>query len=239
MNDTLSILIPVYNEQESLARIIERVLAAPVPASLRKELVIVSDASTDGTSGILRELAQTHSEIRTFDQPKNMGKGAAIRRAIQEMTGDYAIIQDADLEYDPADYPVILRPLVEGLADVVYGSRFAMREMRRIVHYHHKLGNLFLTHLSNFFTGLDLTDMETCYKAFKADLVKTIPLRSNRFGIEPEITAKLARRKAVFYEVPISYHGRNYSEGKKIGWKDGISAIWTILKYWIFDDSHN
>jgi len=134
---------------------------------------------------------------------------------------------------------VVLKPLVEGLADVVYGSRFATREMRRIVHYHHKLGNLFLTHLSNFFTGLDLSDMETCYKAFKADLMKTIPLRSNRFGIEPELTAKLARRKAVFYEVPISYHGRNYGEGKKIGWKDGVSAIWTILKYWIFDDSRN
>jgi len=237
MTDTLSILIPVYNEEEYLARIIERVLIAPIPENFRKELVIVNDASKDGTAEVLRELAQSHCEIRVFDQPKNMGKGAAIRRAVQEMTGDFAIIQDADLEYDPADYPVILKPLVEGLADVVYGSRFATREMRRIVHYHHKMGNLFLTQLSNFFTGLDLTDMETCYKAFKADLIKTIPLRSNRFGIEPEITAKLARRKAIFYEVPISYHGRNYSEGKKIGWKDGISAIWTILKYWIFDDS--
>ena len=234
----LSILIPVYNEQEYLPRIVQRVLDAPVPGNLRKELVIVNDASKDGTANVLQELTQTHGEIRTFDQPKNMGKGAAVRRAIQEMTGDFVIIQDADLEYDPNDYMMLLKPLVEGLADVVYGSRFATREMRRIVHYHHKLGNLFLTHLSNFFTGLDLTDMETCYKAFKADLVKTIPLRSNRFGIEPEITAKLARRKAVIYEVPISYHGRNYAEGKKIGWKDGISAIWTILKYWWIDDSH-
>ena len=240
MSDTkiLSILIPVYNEQEYLPRIVQRVLDAPVPGNLRKELVIVNDASKDGTANVLQELTQTHGEIRTFDQPKNMGKGAAVRRAIQEMTGDFVIIQDADLEYDPNDYMMLLKPLVEGLADVVYGSRFATREMRRIVHYHHKLGNLFLTHLSNFFTGLDLTDMETCYKAFKADLVKTIPLRSNRFGIEPEITAKLARRKAVIYEVPISYHGRNYAEGKKIGWKDGISAIWTILKYWWIDDSH-
>jgi glycosyltransferase involved in cell wall biosynthesis len=201
---TLSILIPVYNEQEYLAPIVQRVLSAPIPANLRKELVIVDDASNDGTADVLRELVKIHPEIRIFHQPKNIGKGAAIRRAVQEMTGDFAIIQDADLEYDPNDYPVILRPLVEGLADVVYGSRFATREMRRIVHYHHKLGNLFLTHLSNFVTGLDLTDMETCYKAFKADLIKTIPIRSNRFGIEPELTAKFARRKAVIYEVPIS-----------------------------------
>jgi glycosyltransferase involved in cell wall biosynthesis len=239
MNDckTLSILIPVYNEREYIAQIVGRVLAASIPENFRKEIVIVNDAAEDGTADILQELAKAHPEIRVFDQHKNMGKGAAIRRAIQEMTGDFAIIQDADLEYDPADYPILLKPLLEGLADVVYGSRFATREMRRIVHYHHKLANLFLTHLSNFFTGLDLTDMETCYKAFKADLIKTIPLRSNRFGIEPELTAKLARRKAVFYEVPISYHGRSYGEGKKLGWKDGVSAIWTILKYWIFDDS--
>ena len=238
MTKTLSILIPVYNEQKYLPRIIRRVLDAPVPGDLCKELVIVNDASKDGTAGVLQELAQAHPEIRVFDQPKNMGKGAAIRRAVQEMTGDFAIIQDADLEYDPGDYVRGLKPLVEGLADAVYGSRFATREMRRIVHYHHKLGNLFLTHLSNFFTGLDLTDMETCYKAFKADLIKTIPLRSSRFGIEPELTAKLARRKAIFYEVPISYHGRNYAEGKKIVWRDGISAIWTILKYWWIDDGH-
>ncbi len=241
MNDTktFSILIPVYNEQEYLARIVEHVLAAPIPGDLRRELVIVNDASKDCTADVLKKLAEKYSEIRVFEQPKNMGKGAAIRRAIQEMTGDYAIIQDADLEYDPNDYQVVLKPLVEGLADVVYGSRFATREMRRIVHYHHKLGNLFLTHLSNFFTGLDLTDMETCYKAFKTNLIKTIPIRSNRFGIEPELTAKLARRKVVFYEVPISYHERNYKEGKKIGWKDGVSAIWTILKYWWIDDSRS
>ena len=229
--------MPVYNEQSYLTRIVERVLAAPVPNDMKKELVIVNDASTDRTSDVIRELCANHPEIKAFDQPVNMGKGAAIRRAVQEMTGDFAIIQDADLEYDPNDYAVVLKPLVEGLADAVYGSRFATREMRRIVHYHHKLGNLFLTHLSNFVTGLDLTDMETCYKAFRVDLLKTIPLRSNRFGIEPEVTAKLARRKAVVYEVPISYHGRAYLEGKKIGWKDGVSAIWTILKYAIIDDS--
>ncbi len=239
MTETLSILMPVYNEQSYLARVVARVLAAPVPGDLKKELVIVNDASRDGTKDVIQALRQNHPEIKAFDQPVNMGKGAAIRRAIEEMTGDYAIIQDADLEYDPNDYAVVLKPLVEGLADAVYGSRFATREMRRIVHYHHKLGNLFLTHLSNFMTGLDLTDMETCYKAFKADLLKTIPLRSNRFGIEPEITAKLARRRAVVYEVPISYHGRDYHQGKKIGWRDGVSAIWTIFKYSILNDSDN
>ena len=237
MNETLSILMPVYNEQSYLTRIVERVLAAPVPNDMKKELVIVNDASTDRTADVIRDLRIKHPEIKAFDQPINMGKGAAIRRAVQEMTGDFVIIQDADLEYDPNDYAVVLKPLVEGLADAVYGSRFATREMRRIVHYHHKLDNLFLTHLSNFITGLDLTDMETCYKAFRADLLKTIPLRSNRFGIEPEVTAKLAHRKAVVYEVPISYHGRAYLEGKKIGWKDGVSAIWTILKYAFVDDS--
>ncbi|MGL4943532.1 MAG: glycosyltransferase family 2 protein [Thermoguttaceae bacterium] len=237
MSETLSILIPVYNEERYLAEVVERVLAAPLPDGLQRELVIVNDASRDNTAQVLRELCERHKEIRSFEQPVNRGKGAAIRRAIQEMTGRYAIIQDADLEYDPNDYQVVLKPLLLGLADVVYGSRFATREMRRIVHYHHKLGNLFLTHLSNFLTGLDLTDMETCYKAFRSDLVKTIPLRSDRFGIEPEITAKLARRGAVFYEVPISYHGRNYAEGKKIGWRDGVQAIWTILKYWWIDDS--
>jgi len=206
-NTTLSILIPVYNEQSFLARIVDRVLAAPVPENMTKELVIVNDASTDRTAEVLRDLCVKHPEIRVFEQPFNQGKGAAIRRAIKEMTGQYAIIQDADLEYDPNDYLAVLQPLVKGYADAVYGSRFASREMRRIVHYHHKLANLFLTHLSNWTTGLDLTDMETCYKAFRAELIKSIPLRSNRFGIEPEITAKLAKRGAVIYEVPIRYHG--------------------------------
>ena len=229
--------MPVYNEQSYLTSIVERVLTVPVPNDMKKELVIVNDASKDRTSEVIRDLCAKHPEIKAFDQPVNMGKGAAIRRAVQEMSGDYAIIQDADLEYDPKDFAVVLKPLVEEQADAVYGSRFATREMRRIVNYRHKLGNLFLTHLSNFMTGLDLTDMETCYKAFRADLIKTIPLRSNRFGIEPEITAKLARRRAVVYEVPISYHGRGYDQGKKIGWKDGVSAIWTIFKYAVIDDS--
>ena len=234
----LSILIPVFNEQSFLTRIVERVLAAPVPPNVKKELIIVNDASTDRTREVLRDLCAKHLEIRAFDQPVNQGKGAAIRRAIREMSGQYAIIQDADLEYDPNDYQALLQPLFSGLADAVYGSRFASREMRRIVHYHHKLANLFLTHFSNWMTGLDLTDMETCYKAFRAELIKSIPLRSNRFGIEPEITAKLAKRGAVIYEVPISYHGRRYDEGKKIGWKDGVSAICTIIKYRLIDDCY-
>ena len=232
-----SILIPVYNEQAYLARVVERVLAAPLPDGVERELILVDDCSTDRTPEVVASLVARYPEkIRAFRQPKNQGKGAAIRRAIQETKGDYAIIQDADLEYNPNEYSLVLAPLLDGRADVVYGSRFATRETRKIVNYHHKLGNLFLTHLSNWTTGLDLTDMETCYKAFRADVLKSIPLRSNRFGIEPEITAKIAKRGWTVYEVPISYNGRRYSEGKKIGWKDGVSAIRTIVKYWLVDD---
>lgn len=232
-----SILIPVYNEQAYLARVVERVLAAPLPEGVDRELILVDDCSTDRTPEVIASLvARYPDKIRAFRQPKNQGKGAAIRRAIQEITGDYAIIQDADLEYNPNEYSLVLAPLLDGRADVVYGSRFATRETRKIVNYHHKLGNLFLTRLSNWTTGLDLTDMETCYKAFRADALKSIPLRSNRFGIEPEITAKIAKRGWTVYEVPISYNGRRYSEGKKIGWKDGVSAIRTIVKYWLVDD---
>ena len=233
---TFSILIPVYNEQAYLERLVERVVAAWIPDGLRKEIVIVNDASKDKTAEVIKRLCERWPDIRVFDQPVNMGKGAAIRRAIQEMTGDYAIIQDADLEYDPNEYRIVLRPLLEGHADVVYGSRFAASEMRKVLFFHHKLGNYVLTFLSNLMTGLDLTDMETCYKAFRGKVLKSIPLRSNRFGIEPEITAKIAKRGLNVYEVPISYHGRKYSEGKKIGWKDGISALWTIGKFWFLDD---
>ena len=233
-----SILIPVFNEQAYLTRIVETVLAAPLPEGLDRELILVDDCSTDRTPEVIQELvAKYPTVVRAFRQSKNQGKGAAIRRAIQEMKGDYAIFQDADLEYNPMEYSLVLAPLLDGRADVVYGSRFASRETRKILQYHHKLGNLALTCLSNFTTGLDLTDMETCYKAFRSDALRSIPLRSNRFGIEPEITAKIAKRGWTVYEVPISYNGRRYSEGKKIGWKDGVSAIRVILKYWFYDDS--
>lgn len=234
----LSVLIPVYNEQAYLSLVVDRVLAAPLPEGVEKELVLVDDCSTDRSPEIIKELAQKYPNlIKAYQQPRNQGKGAAIRRAVKEMTGDYAIIQDADLEYDPNEYSLVIAPLLDGRADVVYGSRYATRETRKVLQFHHKLGNLFLTYLSNFMTGLDLTDMETCYKAFRADALKSIPLRSNRFGIEPEITAKIAKRGWTVYEVPISYNGRRYSEGKKIGWKDGVSAIRIIFKYWFFDDS--
>lgn len=233
----LSILVPVYNERPYLRRCLERVVAAPLPRNLQREIILVDDASTDGTERVAKELENRHAgKIRVFVQPKNQGKGAAVRRAVQEMRGQYAIIQDADLEYDPADYPTLLAPLLDGSADVVYGSRFAPRTMRRVLSYHHSIGNKILTHLSNLMTGLNLTDMETCYKAFRSDVLKTIPIRSNRFGIEPELTAKVAKRGCAVYEVPISYRGRTYVEGKKIRWTDGLRAIWTIFKYWLIDD---
>ena len=235
--NVVSVLIPVYNERAYLARLVQQVLDVELPGGLSKELILVDDGSSDGSRDIARDLERKHPDtVRAFFQEKNMGKGAAVRRAIQEMTGQIAIFQDADLEYDPGDYPRLIQPILEGTADVVYGSRFAMYRMKRVLNYHHALGNKFLTHFSNAFTGLDLTDMETCYKAFRADLLKTIPIRSSRFGIEPEITAKVAKRNCKIYEVPISYKGRTYMEGKKIGWKDGMSAIFTILKYWLIDD---
>ncbi len=239
MNERLSILIPVYNERAYLPRCLERVLAAPLPPGLDREVILVDDASTDGTSDLVRELAARHpGVVRAFAQPVNQGKGAALRRAIQEMRGQYAIFQDADLEYDPNEYGDVVRPLLDGRADVVYGSRFASRHTRRVLNYHHELGNRLLTFISNWLTGLNLTDMETCYKAFRAGLLKDIPIRSNRFGIEPEITAKIAKRRCRVYEVPISYFGRGYEEGKKIGWKDGVSALWTMLKFRLVDDCY-
>lgn len=233
----LSVLIPVYNERGLLRRCVERVLAAPLPDDMRRELVLVDDASTDGTRELVADIAARHPDrVRAFYQEKNRGKGAAIQRAIGEMRGEVAVFQDADLEYDPAEYAALLEPILRDGADVVYGSRFAGGPRRRVLDFHHELGNRFLTLVSNCFTGLNLTDMETCYKVFRADLLRSIPIRSSRFGIEPEITAKIAKRRVVVYEVPISYHGRGYAEGKKIGVKDGISALWTIFKYRILDD---
>ena len=233
----VSILIPVYNEKGYLRYCVERVLKAPLPKDLRREVILVDDGSTDGTREIVAEIADKFSRnVRAFYQPENMGKGAAIRRGITEMRGAFVIFQDADLEYDPNEYAILLQPILEGFADVVYGSRFAPRTMRRVFNYHHAIGNKFLTCLSNVTTGLDLTDMETGYKAFRADVLKTIPLRSNRFGIEPEISSKIAKRYCKVYEVPICYYGRTYDEGKKINWKDGLAAIFTILKYTLIDD---
>jgi glycosyltransferase involved in cell wall biosynthesis len=232
----VSILIPVYNERAYLRPCLERIMAAPLPEGLSLELVLVNDCSTDGSDALLEEYAAAHEHVRVFHQPRNMGKGAAIQRAIQELRGEYAIVQDADLEYDPRDYPVLLEPLVQGEADVVYGSRFASREKRKVYNYYHVLGNRLLTQVSNALTGLDLTDMETCYKAFRADLLRTIPIRSSGFEMEPEITAKVSKRGLSIYEVPIRYSYRSYSEGKKIGWKDGVSTLATILRYRVVDD---
>jgi len=235
----VSILIPIYNEKSFLKRCVTKVLQAPLPCGLGREIILIDDASTDGTKDVIHKLATEYPDsIRPFFQSKNMGKGVAIRIGIEQAEGRYIIFQDSDLEYDPNEYTVLLKPILEGHADVVYGSRFLPREMTRVLNYHHALRNKFLTHLSNLLTGLNLTDMETCYKVFKTDVLKTIPIRSNRFGIEPEITAKIAKRNCALYEVPISYYGRTYTDGKKVNWKDGISAICTIFKYWLIDDCY-
>lgn len=235
----LSVLMPVYNEYSFVRASISKVLSAPLPEGIKLELVIVDDDSKDGTREILNELSEKHSEIRLIFHEKNQGKGAAIRTAIDAMKGEVAIFQDADLEYDPDEYGKIVKPIFDGYADVVYGSRFTASKERRVFFYKHALGNMFLTHLSNFFTDLYLTDMETCYKAFRSTVLKTIPIRSNDFGLEPEITAKVAKRDCVVYEVPISYRGRSYEEGKKITWKDGFIALKTIIKYWLVDDCYD
>ena len=232
----VSILVPVYNERTLVERSLAAVLAAPLPEQMERELVVVDDKSTDGTSAILDRLAAAHPQIRLFRHDVNQGKGAAVRTAIGRATGDFCLIQDADLEYDPNDYPRLLRPLLDGRADAVFGSRYLAGEQMRVLPFWHSKINKVLTLVSNMFCNLALTDMETCYKAFRTDLLKSIPIRSNRFGIEPEITMKCAKRKLRIYEVPISYHGRTYEEGKKIGWRDGLKAIGAILHFWVVDD---
>ena len=223
----LSVVIPVYNEAATLRPVVERVLAVP----LELEVICVDDGSRDGSQEILAELRRQYPQVLVFPQPHNMGKGAALRRGIREATGDFVIIQDADLEYDPADYPLLLDPLMQGKADVVYGSRFLGAAPHRVLYFWHSVGNRLLTLLSNCLTNINLTDMETCYKVFRRDVIQAIPIEENRFGFEPEITVKVAKRHLRIYEVGISYWGRTYEEGKKIGWKDGLRAVWCLLKY--------
>ncbi len=226
----LSIIIPCYNEKEHLPELLSRVRSSPVP---EKEIILVDDCSTDGTTELIRTQIEAAVD-RVIYHPKNMGKGAAIRSGLDCVTGDIVIIQDADLEYDPMEYPKLMTPIVEGRADVVYGSRFMGGDPHRVHLFWHYVGNRILTLLSNMFTNLNLTDMETCYKLFRTDVIKGLRIQQNRFGIEPEITAKVARARCRIYEVGISYYGRTYGEGKKIGWKDGVKAAYVILRHGIF-----
>jgi glycosyltransferase involved in cell wall biosynthesis len=242
----LSVVMPVYNERATLHEVIARVLAVPKQARnnadrnnggkkdaepFEIELICVDDGSTDGSREILANLQAQYPEIRVLVQPRNMGKGAALRRGVQESTGDFVIIQDADLEYDPSEYPLLLRPLIEGKADVVYGSRFLGSGPHRVLYFWHSVGNRILTLISNALTNMNLTDMETCYKAFRREVIQSMAIEEDRFGFEPEITVKIGKLHLRVYEVGISYWGRTYEEGKKISWRDGYRALLCLLKY--------
>lgn len=227
----LSVVVPVYNEKDTLEEIIRRIQATPY----EKEIIVVDDASNDGSREILARLAQTTNNLRAFYHERNQGKGAALRTGFAQVTGEVVIIQDADLEYSPRDYPALLEPIEKGLADVVFGSRLIGAAPHRVLFFWHYLGNRVVTTLSNIFTNLNLTDMESCYKVFKAEIIRNIQIRSNRFGVEPELTAKVAKKHCRIYEVPISYDGRDYSQGKKITWRDGIAALFHIIRFRFWD----
>jgi glycosyltransferase involved in cell wall biosynthesis len=225
----LSIVVPVYNEARWVAALLDRVRAADA-SGLAKEIVVVDDCSSDGTAAILADYAAQHAEVRVFRQEPNRGKGAALRRGFAEVTGDLVLIQDADLEYDPKEYPVLLAPILDGRADVVFGSRF-LGGAHRVLFFWHSIGNKLLTTVSNMLTNLNLTDMETCYKVFRTEVIRGVTLEQDRFGFEPEIVAKVAHSGARIFEVPISYSGRTYEEGKKIGWRDGVKALYCVVRY--------
>ena len=233
----ISIIVPAYNEAATISNILDKLIHLSLIHNINKEIIVVNDCSTDNTSEIVENIITAHpaSEIVFISHEKNAGKGAAIHTGIKNATGDYLIIQDADLEYDPNEFNILLKPVVDGYADVVYGSRFLGGSAHRILFFWHTIGNKFLTFLSNLFTNLNLTDMETCYKLFKTDIIKGIKLNEKRFGFEPEVTSKIAKIKNIrIYEVGISYYGRTYAEGKKINWKDGFRAIYCILRYNLF-----
>ena len=230
----LSIIIPLFNEEKTICKILDKIKGVSLIDNIAKEIIIVDDGSTDKSKEVLKQYQDENPNqvIILSDHTKNIGKGAAIQQGIKEVTGDLVIIQDADLEYDPKEYNTLLKPMVDGFADVVYGSRFKGSKSHRILFFLHSVGNIFLTFLSNMFTNLNLTDMETCYKLFKTDIIKSLKLKEKRFGFEPEVTAKVAKiPKIRIYEVGISYYGRDYEDGKKIGWKDGIRALICIIKY--------